>query len=54
MNIRYPVEINIHGELVDANGVVLAKDVVTGALEDVLKEIMSTKKSDVVKKSFFR
>lgn len=54
MNIMYPVEINIHGELVDANGTVLAKDVVSGALEDVLKEIMSTKKSDVVKYNAFK
>lgn len=54
MNIRYPVEINIHGELVDANGTVLAKDVVFGALETVFKELMSTKKSDVVKNDFFK
>lgn len=54
MSIRYPVEINIHGELVDANGTVFAKDVVTGALEDVLKEIMSTKKSEVVNYNRFK
>lgn len=54
MNIRYPVEINIQGELVDVNGTVLAKDVVSGALEDVLKEIMSTKKSHAVKYNRFK
>jgi len=49
MNIRYPVEINIHGELVDSNGVVLAKDVVTGALQEVVAKIILNKKRDVVR-----
>lgn len=35
MNIRYPVEINIHGELVDSNGTVLARDVEEGSLREV-------------------
>lgn len=49
MNIKYPVEINIHGELVDANGTVLAKDVVAGALQDVIAKIILNKKHDVVR-----
>lgn len=52
MNIKYPVEINIHGELVDGNGIVLAKDVVTGALADVFIKLIFEKKSDVVNKNF--
>lgn len=39
MNIRYPVEINIHGELVDANGTLLAKDVEEGALREVFSNL---------------
>lgn len=49
MNIRYPVEINIHGELIDANGTVLARDVVTGALQEVVAKIILNKKHDVVR-----
>lgn len=39
MNIRYPVEINIHGELVDANGTVLARDVEEGSLREVFTDL---------------
>jgi len=49
MNIRYPVEINLHGELVDQNGVVLARDVVVGALEEVINKVIRNQKRDVVK-----
>lgn len=52
MNIKYPVEINIHGELVDATGVVLAVNVVDGALEEVMVKILDNKKTEIVNQDF--
>lgn len=52
MNIKYPVEINLHGELVDAAGVVLAVNIVDGALEEIMMNIIDNKKTEVVNQNF--